>query len=111
MPPKKGDELLAHLEKLCSEYRIHFPGDLDPSQWPIHHRKFLESAKLLGSKTYNAYATGPNAPESEPWKVEVKSLALLLVQKAGRHRKRNESTWRHACEPIILGRLESEVCW
>ena len=111
MPPRKGNELLAHLEDLCPKYRIAFHDDLDPSQWPIYHRKVLQNAKLLGGKTYDAYTTAPDASESEPWKVEVKSLALLLVKKAGRHRKRNESTWRHACEPIILGRLESEVCW
>jgi hypothetical protein len=31
MPPKKRNELLARLEDLCPEYRIDFPGDLDPS--------------------------------------------------------------------------------
>jgi hypothetical protein len=111
MPPKKGDKLLAHLEDLCPKYRIKFLDDLDPSQWPIYHQKVFHNAKLLGGKTFNAYATAPDASENEPWKLKVKSVALLLVKTAGRHRKRNESTWRHACEPIILERLESEVCW
>jgi hypothetical protein len=111
MPSKKGDELLTHLEVLCAKYRIEFPGDLSPSQWPQCHRRVLENAQILGAKSYDEYATASGLSESEPWKVKVKSLAHLLVEKAGRLKKRNESTWRHACEPIILGRLESEVCW
>jgi hypothetical protein len=111
MPPRTGDDLLSHLEDLCVEYRINFLGDLEPSQWPSCQRNTFVNAKLLGSKKFDTYATAPDIAESEPWKVEVKSLALLLVEKAGRHRRRNESTWRYACEPIILGRLESEVCW
>ncbi|KAL7894051.1 hypothetical protein HDV64DRAFT_128727 [Trichoderma sp. TUCIM 5745] len=35
---------------------------------------------------------------------------MILVKSADRSRGRNESTWRHACESFILGRLLSEVC-
>ncbi|KAF4631105.1 hypothetical protein G7Y89_g7026 [Cudoniella acicularis] len=46
----------------------------------------------------------------KPWKPEVKSSATVLVDIAKRCRHRNESSWRYACEPVILGRLSSEVC-
>lgn len=104
-------ELLAHLEKLSREYRIDFAGDLSPSMWPKNHRKTLANAKKLGDNKYDTYAMAPEISQNEPWKLEVKSLAAVLVEKAHRCRHRNESTWRHACEPIILGRLSSEVCW
>jgi hypothetical protein len=111
MPPKTGDAHWAHLEDLSTEYRIKFLGEIEPSQWPDSHRTILQNAKQLGGKTYDSYATLPGVEESEPWKVKIKYQAKLLVDTAGRCRQRNESSWRYACEPIIMGRLSSEVCW
>lgn len=111
MPPKKGDAFWAHMEDLSTEYRIDFPGEVEPSQWPNCHRTTLEKVRQLGGNTYDVYATASGVLESEPWKVKVKSMADFLVDTASRCRQRNESSWRHACEPIILGRLSSEVCW
>jgi len=75
------------------------------------HRQTLENAKSLEDNKYNTYAIAPDISQNEPWKLKVKALAAILVERAHRCRHRNESTWRHACEPIILDRLSSEVCW
>ena len=105
------DELLARLERLSCEYRIDFAGELSPSRWPENHRTTLQNAKKLGDTKYDTYATAHGVSENEPWKLEVKNLSTVLADVAHRSRHRNESSWRHACEPIILGRLTSEVCW
>jgi hypothetical protein len=110
MSPQKPDGLI-HLERLSVEYRVDFAGDLDQSMWPECHRTTLEKAKKLNDNKYDTYAVAPDVFQNEPWKAELKSLAAVLVEKADRCRHRTETTWRHACEPIILGRLSSEVCW
>jgi len=107
---QKPDKLLARLEKLSVEYQIDFAGDLSQSMWPECHRTTLANAIKLEDNKYDTYAMAPNVSQNEPWKLEVKSLATVLVEKAHRRRHRNESTWRHACEPIMLGMLSSEVC-
>ncbi len=104
-------EELSRKEELCREYRIDFAGDIDASEWPACHSQTLGKAKELGETKYSSYADEPNVSRSEPWKVERKSLALVLVEIASRYDHRSENTWRHACEPIIMGRLSSEVCW
>ncbi|KAJ9130775.1 hypothetical protein NKR23_g12027 [Pleurostoma richardsiae] len=44
-----------------------------------------------------------------PWKSNVKFLANNLVARAKRNVKRNESSWRMSCEPLIFARLSGEV--
>jgi hypothetical protein len=111
MPAPKPEEHLAHLEKLSEEYRIDFAGELHPSAWPECHKATLANAGKLGDKKYDSYATSSNESENAPWKLKVKDTAAILVETAGRCRHRNESSWRYACEPIILAKLSSEVCW
>ncbi|KAI0449454.1 hypothetical protein F5B21DRAFT_509141 [Xylaria acuta] len=102
---------LVHLQELCHKYRIEFLGEIDSSNWPEGHEDALNGVKEVASKRYDAYATNPALLGTDPWKMERKSHAMVLVKSADRSRGRNESTWRHACESFILGRLSSEVCW
>ncbi|KAI0594917.1 hypothetical protein F4775DRAFT_571898 [Biscogniauxia sp. FL1348] len=101
---------LAHLQELCHKYRIEFLGEIDSSNWPEGHEDTLNGVKEVASKRYDAYATNPALLGTDPWKMERKSHAMVLVKSADRSRGRNESTWRHACESFILSRLSSEVC-
>lgn len=63
----------------------------------------------LGERKFDSFATGPNVTSDEPWKIQVKSQAALLVERSRRCRQRNESSWRFACEPLVFARLEAEV--
>ena len=102
---------LVHRQKLCQKYRIEFLGDIDSSNWPECHQDTLNDVREVASKRYHAYATNPALLGTDPWKMERKSHAMVLVENANRSHGRNESTWRHACESFILSRLSSEVCW
>lgn len=88
-----------------------FAGETRPSEWPEPHRKTLQAIHELGNRKYDTYADSSEQANQEPWRAERKSLAEVLTQVAKRFHHRNESSWRHGCEPIILGRLSSEVCW
>ncbi|KAL4912676.1 hypothetical protein BDW62DRAFT_12956 [Aspergillus aurantiobrunneus] len=44
-----------------------------------------------------------------PWIADIKNHAEELSERAKRCVRRNESTWRFACEPYALARLTSEV--
>jgi hypothetical protein len=65
----------------------------------------------LGQRRFDSYATGSNEMVEKPWKLEIKSQAVLLVEKVRRMPQRNEVTWRSACEPLIFARMEAEVAW
>jgi len=88
-----------------------FAGEVRPSAWPKRHKTMLEQLHELGNRKYDTYADSPEQADHEPWRAERKSLAEVLTQVAKRFHHRNESSWRHGCEPIILGRLSAEVCW
>lgn len=107
----KPDSSEARLETLCKKYRIEFAGEIPSADWPDRHRKTLANARQVSEYTYEAYATEPHVTENNPWKIEVKQQAITLTEVVKRCQYRNESSWRHACEPIILGRLSAEVCW
>jgi hypothetical protein len=109
--PSISTETLQRLDRLAQEHRIKFAGDLPPSKWPRCHKPTLGHATELGERKLDSFATGPNVTSDEPWKVQVKSQAALLVEKSRRCRQRNESSWRFACEPLIFARLEAEVVW
>lgn len=109
--PSVSTETLEGLGLLAQEHRIKFAGDLPPSKWPRCHKSTLEGAKALGERKLDSYATESNVSSDEPWKVQVKSQAAILVEKSKRCRQRNESSWRFACEPLIFVRLEAEVVW
>lgn len=110
MPTLTSDQLV-HLQELCQKYRIEFLGEIDSSNWPEWHEDTLNGVRDVASMRYDAYATNPAHLGTDPWKMERKSHAMILVKSADRSRGRNESTWRHACESFILSRLLSEVCW
>ncbi|KAK0743081.1 hypothetical protein B0T18DRAFT_330457 [Schizothecium vesticola] len=93
---------LVHRQKLCQKYRIEFLGEIDPSNWPDCHRDTLNDATEAASKRYHAYATNPALLGTDPWKMERKSHAMVLVENANRSHGRNESTWRHACDPVAV---------
>jgi len=109
--PTLTPEQLVHLEELSQKYRIEFLGEIDSLNWPECHEDTLNGIKQVVSKRYDGYATNPALLGTDPWKMERKSHAMVLVKNADRSRCRNESTWRHACESFILSRLSSEVCW
>lgn len=109
--PLTSTETLQLLDRLAKEHRINFAGDLPQSKWPNCHKKTLEGITELGERKFDLFATEPNVTSDEPWKVQAKSQAALLVEKARRSRQRNESSWRFACEPLIFARLEAEVVW
>jgi len=46
-----GDELSDNLDDLSGEYRIAFPGTLIHLSRRTRHRKSVENATILGSKT------------------------------------------------------------
>lgn len=98
-------------EKHAREYRITFLEELSPPTWPDRHRATFEQVQRVAETKFDTYTIDPNTAENEPWRVEVKSMAKTLVEKARRCSQRNESNWRFACEPMILGRLSAEVCW
>jgi len=89
---------LVHLQELCRKYRIEFSGEIDSSDWPECHKDTLNGIREVVSKRYDAYATNQALLGTDPWKMERKSHAMILVKSAHRSRGRNESTWRHACE-------------
>lgn len=104
-------QVLLQLERLAKVHRIELPGEIPESQWPEPHKATLKQAKELGSRTFDTYAIDPKANASEPWKLEAKSQAKLLVEKATRCRRRNEASWRFACEPLVFARFSAEVAW
>ncbi|KAL7786380.1 hypothetical protein V8C37DRAFT_405356 [Trichoderma ceciliae] len=89
-------EQLVHLQELCQKYRIEFLGEIDSSNWPEWHEDTLNGVRDVASMRYDAYATNPAHLGTDPWKMERKSHAMVLVKSADRSRGRNESTWRHA---------------
>jgi hypothetical protein len=109
--PSITPETLKLLDRLAKEHRIKFAGDLPSSKWPQCHKKTLKHATELGERRFDSFATELNVISNEPWKVQVKSQAVTLIEKARRSRQRNESTWRFACEPLVFARLEAEVVW
>jgi len=104
-------EELAALEQLARQFRIIFINELRSENRPQCHETTLRDVKKLAEMRFESYGADPRVEEDEPWRVRTKSLAEVLVEKAERLMQCNENTWRHACEPIIMGRLSSEVCW
>jgi hypothetical protein len=109
MPLSRQDIEL--LERLTKEFKIVFAGDVQPSNWPEFHKETLEHVTKLGKTEFNRYAVDPDIQSEKPWKARVKSLAEDLVETAKRCMGRNESSWRHACEPQIFARLSGDVVW
>ncbi|KAI0410430.1 hypothetical protein F5X98DRAFT_110561 [Xylaria grammica] len=109
--PRKIGRATESAEKLVKEHGIEFLADVPRSKWPSSHKSTLDAIIDLGQRKFDSYGLG-NAGDTddiEPWKLHIKDQVVLLTEKVKRQRKRNESTWRSACEPIVFARLEAEV--
>src|SRR5690348_12082175 len=103
MPPTPQER--KKLENLRRKYRIEFQGEVPSHQWPKGHRATFSAIHELGKTQFDTYAADPTLVESAPWKAEVKEQAKQLTDRAKRCVRRNEATWRFACEPYALARL------
>jgi len=106
--PSVSAETLEQLERLCKVYKIEFIDNLPHSQWPTRLQRIQSDVADLGTRKFDEYATSPTSAE---WKLKAKAVAEHLVSEVRRQRQRNESTWRHACEPIVFARMKLEVAW
>lgn len=100
------------LEKLRKEYRIIFTKDTCQENWPSNQKCVFEAIQTLGRIKYDAYAVNEDGGGiSEPWKHQAKRLAKRLTEKAEQCVRRNEASWRFACEPLVFTRFGAEVAW
>ncbi|KAF4464248.1 hypothetical protein FALBO_8920 [Fusarium albosuccineum] len=104
-----SQDSLQKLARLVRAYRIEFVHDLPQNEWPESLQKLRKHVFELGEKKFDSYATSPDSIHDEPWKLEVKSVAKKLAEKASRCVQRNESSWRAACEHVVFSRLSAEV--
>jgi hypothetical protein len=81
--------------------------------WPANHRSVFVDIQKIGRITYCDYAAEKQDPTDphEPWKYHSKKLALHLSEKAKLCVRRNEASWRFACEPLVFARFNAEVAW
>lgn len=99
------------LGQLVKDNHIEFIDHLPLTSWPTRLKTTFERVVDLGRRTFDDYAIDSNIASDEPWKIQIKSDAEVLVERAKRSQQQNEPTWRFACEPSILARLEAEVVW
>ncbi|KAJ5738051.1 hypothetical protein N7493_001206 [Penicillium malachiteum] len=97
------------VEKLRRKHRIEFGGEVPPDEWPNSHRSTFSAVQRLGKTEFDTYAARAKTIEDAPWAADIKNNAEELSQRAKLCVRRNESTWRFACEPYALARLTSEV--
>ncbi|KAJ5910337.1 hypothetical protein N7504_004980 [Penicillium tannophilum] len=97
------------VEKLRRKYRIEFDGEGAPQEWPNSHRSTFSAVQRLGKTQFDNYAACATTIENAPWAADTKNHAEKLSERAKRCVRRNESTWRFACEPYALARLTSDV--
>lgn len=99
------------LEALKRKYRIEFRGEVPNHEWPMNHRSTFLAVDELGKRQFETHAASPIVVEDAPWAADVRMQAENLSERAKRCVRRNESTWRFACEPYAMARLSSEVVW
>jgi hypothetical protein len=107
--PTLSPEVVNALQRLCRGKGISFVQDLPQADYPPAHANTLQEVKQLGETRFDSFATDEN--DAAPWRLDLKARVLNLVEVAKRCRRRNESTWRFACEHHVLARLRSEVVW
>ncbi|KIX02682.1 uncharacterized protein Z518_08624 [Rhinocladiella mackenziei CBS 650.93] len=97
-------------EDLRRKKRVHFKGSVGAAEWPPTHRHNFAAIRSLGDLKYDEYSVGAH-PDlvNEPWKNRVKELAAELTERASRCCRRNEASWRFACEPVIFARMNADV--
>ncbi|KAH7000644.1 hypothetical protein EDB80DRAFT_114877 [Ilyonectria destructans] len=105
--PTLSPPVVNTLQRLCKEKGINFFQDLPQSDYPPSHANTLREVKQLGETKFDSFATDEN--DAAPWRLDLKVRALNLAEVAKSCRRRNESTWRFACEHHVLARLRSEV--
>jgi hypothetical protein len=73
----------------------------------------FEAIWRLGQIKYVEYEAVEESPSSilPEWKHEAKRLAKHLTEKAEQCVRRNEASWRFACEPLVFTRFSAEVAW
>lgn len=99
-------------EALRRKHRILFRGSIPAVDWPHNHQRRFAAIQSLGNLKYEDYTADPeNDNQAEPWKLKAKELAVQLTERAGRCVRRNEASWRFACEPLIFARLNADVAW
>jgi hypothetical protein len=101
------------LELLRKEYHIIFSREIPPANWPQGHKNVFEAIRKLGQVKYSEYVAdeGPETSSAHPWKLRAKILAKKLTEKAEQCLRRNEASWRFACEPLVFTRFSAEVAW
>ena len=97
------------LEMLRREYRIFFSKDTDRGNWPQTLKDVFETVQKLGKTEYDRYATDED--RMEPWKSDAKRQAKMLTEKAEQCVRRNEASWRFACEPLVFSRFSAVIAW
>ncbi len=100
---KKRRTLLANTASYLQE-------SLADRNGPHAIKAHLMPFKSYRTRIFDTY-TSDAGSNDKPWTAEVRSLASRIQEQARRCSQRNESSWRFACEPVILGRISSEVCW
>jgi hypothetical protein len=106
------DPQRSELERLRRKYRVQFDQPLPKTPLPPEPQRIFDKVLELAKITYDEYAIGPEELHAEqPWKLESKNLASRVVSEADRCRRRNEATWRYACEPLVFTRGSTDVAW
>jgi hypothetical protein len=102
-----------NLEKLLKEYGIVFPKNVPEAHWPPNHRDVFKQIQKLGTYKYDGYTVGDDdlGLAERPWRYPTKQLAKKLIEKAEQCVRRNEASWRFACEPLVFARFSVEVAW
>lgn len=109
MPLSKENRRI--FERRRREYGIEFIDSLPPKKWPAAHAEVFTAIAEIREYRYSQYAAIHGEEAGTPWKGQAKRHTRKLVERAQLCVSRNESTWRFACEPLVLGRFSSEVAW
>ena len=109
--PTLSPEALRKMTRLVKDYHIEFLNDLSREEWPNCHVDLKQAISKLGSTRFETYAIDSQAMSEMPWKLEIKTTAKEIVERAVSCTQRNETTWRMTCEHIIFSRMSAEVAW
>ena len=105
-----GPEHRRTLEHLRKEYNIIFKNDLPATRWPQNHRAAFEAIRELSQHADYGNDDGQDT-SGQQWKHKTKILAKRLVENAEQCVRRNEASWRFACEPLVFRQFSAEVAW
>jgi hypothetical protein len=79
--------------------------------WPPNRWRVFRAFHKLGQIKYDEYGANEDTliTTEQPWKFEAKLLAKKLTEKAAQYLRRNEASWRFACEPLVFSCFSAEV--